>query len=1066
MKILTFILSSVLCLSVYTIEAQCASSGSVSANNLALHIPFTNGSGNDISGNGLNATLLLTTNTSGHTGINNQAITLSGNFNSGGTVAHSTALDFTNQITLTAWIKPVNFTGVQRIIDKINGSATGNFLLDMNGGILRFYVASGSLQQAPGVSANTWFHVAATYDGTTTCLYVNGVLKTSSTTVSGNLVTNTSPLKIGLNQAGSNPFNGDIDDVKIYGRALSASEVADLCQTPEFDIQPPAVANLCGPSTSIFGHAASSTTLITYKWKKGTAYLSDNSTYSGTATNTLTINNGGPSEAGTYYLEAFSPNCIGTISQSVAIGTASLTTLNNTGLILNYPYNNLSTRDISGNNLDASLVGSYTSGNDQNGYANSALVFSNATAITPHNTLMNVSNQLSLSCWFNASLLSSSALDAHRLMDKFQGINSGNFVLDISANQIRFFCGSANAVSTTTVSASTWYHVAATYDGAALRIYLNGVLDQTVPYSGTLTPNTSSFLVGKNQNNYNEFYGSINDVRFYSRAITQSEIADVMQAADVVVAQKSYSFCAGQNAAITANMSGSAIIWKKNGIVLTDAGNIQGTLTPTLTISNLGSNDCDTYSCETVNNCVVSTPCTFTISQRSKVTVPNANLVAYYAFNNSVTTDFSGNNATIQFSSGVTSAADKDNNANKALSFNGAGSYAYLSSRPAMYSNGNTVTFAMWLKPVTAGNQRIIEKNGSYYVDINGGVYRFILNTGNVLNTTVTPAPMVWQHIACTYDGNTMKFFLNGILTNTLSAPAIAIAQNSNDFIIGCTNSFSLPYNGTLDEIRFYKRALTDQEVYAIYTAPSINQQIASATFCNTGAASLNATAHGPDQISYQWYYNGTALSGQTTPTLNLSPLNASNTGAYICNYSNYCSEIPTDTAMIQLLAPSTISVSPNTAITCAGVPITLSASAPVAASYAWSNQSGVVNTTSVFTPTLSGSQTFTLAVTSGTCTVQSIVTVTVSTCTGINGHNNEQALIIYPNPGKDFINIAVPEEWQKAVAKWYNTKGQLVMISDIEKESAIKTEWLEAGIYLIRIEAGDKTASMKWVKY
>ncbi|MBI3520349.1 MAG: hypothetical protein HY062_13480 [Bacteroidetes bacterium] len=749
--------------------AQCASSNSVSTNNLVFNMPFTNGSGADISGNNLNATLVLTSSTNDHNNIGPNAITLSGSFNSGGTVAHNSALDFTNQITLATWIKVNNFSGVKRIIDKINGSATGNFLLDLNGGNLRFFVASGSVQASPGIALNTWFHVAATYDGTTTCLYVNGVLKTTSTSITGNLVTNTSPMKIGLDQTGANPFAGGIDDIKIYGRSLSATEIVDLYQSPEFDVQPPASVNMCINRTTISAHAVCSGTVATYKWKKGSAYLSDNSIYSGTTTNTLIITNGGVPETGTYQLEAFSPNCISALSQTIAVNTVSLTTLNNAGLILNYPFNNQLGKDISGNSLDATLVGSYGTATDQNNSPNSALDFYNAKTLTPHNNIMNVTNQLSLSCWFKPSILSANSSIGHRLIDKYSGSNG--LILDINAYHIRFFCGSALATSTSTVDINTWYHVAATYDGTNMKIYLNGVLDQTVPYSGSVVSNTSAFTIGKDQSNTSDYYGSMNDVRFYSRAISQQEITDMIQAADVIVSPSNSALCLGQNAILVASASSPDIIWKKNGVAIANGGNISGALTPTLTISNLSASDYDTYSCEVVHNCVTSIPAAFNVVQRNIVTVSNSWLYSYYAFNNAIGTDFSGNNKNLPFTSGVSSVADKDNNANKALNFNGTSSYLYMNNDPAMYNNGSATTFAMWLKPTSAGNQRIIEKNGSYYVDVNGSVYRFILNTGSVFNTSVTPIINTWQHIAFTYDGtNTMKFFLNGVLTNTMSA--------------------------------------------------------------------------------------------------------------------------------------------------------------------------------------------------------------------------------------------------------------------------------------------------------
>ena len=77
---------------------------------------------------------------------------------------------------------------------------------------------------------NTWVHIAATEDGTTTRLYRNGVLVSSSPPHAGSIAPETTKVCIGsgANDAtlacNSEFVSARIDDVRIYGRALSASE--------------------------------------------------------------------------------------------------------------------------------------------------------------------------------------------------------------------------------------------------------------------------------------------------------------------------------------------------------------------------------------------------------------------------------------------------------------------------------------------------------------------------------------------------------------------------------------------------------------------------------------------------------------------------------------------------------------------------------------------------------------------------------------------------------------------------------------------------------------------------
>jgi Concanavalin A-like lectin/glucanases superfamily len=71
----------------------------------------------------------------------------------------------------------------------------------------------------------TWTHLAVTYDSTTLRLYMNGALISSSP--SAGAITNAAngALRIGGNSLWGEYFNGTIDDVRVYNRALSAGEL-------------------------------------------------------------------------------------------------------------------------------------------------------------------------------------------------------------------------------------------------------------------------------------------------------------------------------------------------------------------------------------------------------------------------------------------------------------------------------------------------------------------------------------------------------------------------------------------------------------------------------------------------------------------------------------------------------------------------------------------------------------------------------------------------------------------------------------------------------------------------
>jgi hypothetical protein len=76
----------------------------------------------------------------------------------------------------------------------------------------------------------------------------------------------------------------------------------------------------------------------------------------------------------------------------------------------------------------------------------------------------------------------------------------------------------------TALAANAWHHIAATYDGANARIYLNGKQDNSAALTGNITSETGDTVyIGKNDNG-NFFEGRIEGVRIYRRAITADEV--------------------------------------------------------------------------------------------------------------------------------------------------------------------------------------------------------------------------------------------------------------------------------------------------------------------------------------------------------------------------------------------------------------------------------------------------------------------------------------------------------------------------------------------------------------
>ncbi len=151
------------------------------------------------------------------------------------TVSATSLLNLTSAMTLEAWVFPTTTGGVRDVLVKEGSNVDVYNLYARSGGRPEVNVlVGGSNRVARGtaaLAANVWSHVAGTYDGTTLRLFINGVQR-ASVAVSGPIATSTGPLRIGGNSIWGEFFQGRIDEIRIYNRALSQAEIQTDMNTP------------------------------------------------------------------------------------------------------------------------------------------------------------------------------------------------------------------------------------------------------------------------------------------------------------------------------------------------------------------------------------------------------------------------------------------------------------------------------------------------------------------------------------------------------------------------------------------------------------------------------------------------------------------------------------------------------------------------------------------------------------------------------------------------------------------------------------------------------------------
>jgi len=143
---------------------------------------------------------------------------------------NAASLNITNAITVSTWVKPKMSAGLfQHIVSKFGDTNQNGYLLQYQASDQKIYfvlrnIAVYNVGTNSAVSEN-WYHVVGVFDGTNLNIYLNGIKQAATTT--GSIGNHSAiPLKIGMmGESNINPFNGSINEVRIYNRALSAAEI-------------------------------------------------------------------------------------------------------------------------------------------------------------------------------------------------------------------------------------------------------------------------------------------------------------------------------------------------------------------------------------------------------------------------------------------------------------------------------------------------------------------------------------------------------------------------------------------------------------------------------------------------------------------------------------------------------------------------------------------------------------------------------------------------------------------------------------------------------------------------
>src|SRR6266568_270117 len=705
-------------------------------------------------------------------------------FNASGTrvsIPDNDTFKLTNSLTIEGWVK-INADGGFILLRGDDRPGLDPYSLTMgSSGHVRLHIESlaNYIDLEAPITYSVWNHVGATLDGATgdMRIYINGALAAQTNTTIRPL-SDLDPAyepAVGIGNHGGTyhdfSFNGLIDEISLYSRALSQSEIQSIYDAGS--------AGKCLSGAPVCTPAPSG--LVSWWRAEGNA-LDSAGTNNGTTPFGIAYNNG---EVG----QAFSFNASGTRVSIPDNDTFKLT-------------NSLTIEGWVKINADGGFI--LLRGDDRPGLDPYALAMGSSGHVNFH-------------------------------------IESLTNYIDLEAPIIY----------------SVWNHVGATLDGATgdMRIYINGALaaqtNTTIRPLSDLDPAYEPAVgIGNHGGTYHDFSfnGLIDEISLYSRALSQSEIQSIYNAGSagkcfagvrptIVSQPASQTIAVGASATFSVVVSGTPPFiyqWHKGG------ASIPGATNSAHTIASAQTNDAGAYSV------VISNAFGFATSSNAMLTVvPSstnwfaapAGLVGWWKAEGNASDSAGTNNGSTPYGISYTNGE-----VGQTFNFNGSGQKVTVPDYDDLKLT-NSLTIEGWV--FARGPGFILFRGDSrpgldpYALSVEtSGVLQLLIsdatNNNAILRSSAALPTDQWKHVAATLDGaaGDLSLYIDGALvaqTNTTIrplrdldpsyGPGLAIGGHASTY-----NYF--PFNGMIDEISLYSRALGQSQIQGIYNAGGAGKYI------------------------------------------------------------------------------------------------------------------------------------------------------------------------------------------------------------------------------------------------
>jgi len=360
---------------------------------------------------------------------------------------------------------------------------------------------------------------------------------------------------------------------------------------------------------------------------------------------------------------------------------------------------------------------------------------------------------------------------------------------------------------------------------------------------------------------------------------------------------------------------------------------VMGATNAILVLTNLQVSDSGAYHVVVTNafGSVTSQP--FTLTVIDPAVDITSNLRAWFKLDETsfiAAADSSGNNNNGVLQGFVDDDSQwVDGRINGGLSFNpvttGIEEVVLVSDPGAQldFSSSAEFSLAAWVrgKPAQESGAAIIAKGTGgggeqYAVDINGGAFRFFVRGASgaaVVAQSPVPPDDTWQHVVAVYSRtlNRMKLYVNKAEVGSAPPLTTDLLMNTHDVSLGARQlsmaGYDLNFNGVMDDVRIYARALTPSDVTALYnqappTPPKIVQQPQTAVAVVGGSVTFSVVSDGNVPLSYEWRKAGLPIPAATSRTLTLTNVQVSDEADYRVLVTNPHGEQLSDAAHLTVM--------------------------------------------------------------------------------------------------------------------------------------------------------------------